>query len=92
MLRTAREMPEVLPFIQAGLHDIFPLTSPFISVRAMDMLWDGIYIDCDKTEFTAKAICAAIAAEPVERIDEKHFKASIFKRVRIVFRPFIFSP
>lgn len=82
LLRTVRDMPEVFPFIQKGLQEIFAdLTSMFVNLRAYDMLYDGVEINCDKTDFAAKAICAAIGAEKVEKIDEKHFKASLFKEV-----------
>lgn len=75
-------MPDIIDFIQVGLQDIFgDMPSIFVNLRAFDMIWDGIYIDCDKTGFAAKAVCAAIAAEDVEKIDEKHFRASLFKKV-----------
>lgn len=75
-------MPDILDFIQEGLQDIFSdLPSIFMELRAYDILWDGMDIDCDKTDFSAKAVCAAIGAEKVEKVDEKHFKASLFKQV-----------
>lgn len=75
-------MPEVLDFIQKGMQDIFNnMTSMFGTFRAFDIIWDGVYIDCDKTDFAAKSVCAAIAVENVDKIDEKHFRASLFKRV-----------
>lgn len=71
MVKTFSEMPEMIHFVKAGLNIIFDNpTSPFLTVRARQALYERIEINCDVHEFSAKAICAAAANEDtIEKVN-----------------------
>lgn len=48
----------------------------------MDLLFDGIDIDCSSQEFQAKAVCTAFDDAPqLARVDDDTFKFSFFASV-----------
>lgn len=56
--------------------------SPFIRVKVMDLLFDGIPVDCSSQEFGAKAVCTAFDDAPqLARVDDDTFKFSFFAAV-----------
>lgn len=59
-----RDRAPMLPMIVKAMKSIFnnPLT-PFVKVKAMDLLFNGMEFNCDGDDFSAKAVCAAIKAE-----------------------------
>lgn len=39
------------------MNVIFEPKSPFVTAKAMDLMFDGIPINCDVHDFSAKAVC-----------------------------------
>lgn len=78
-------MPELMDILKDGIDRIlgFP-TTPYYHLKAYDLLWDGVWLNCDQTEFSAKAVCAALREEKMEIINSTHLKASLFKMVIII--------
>lgn len=79
----------MLPVIKAAVNEIFHHpTHPFWTGRVMDLLYDGIKIDCSSEDFNAKAICSVFESgdiKAVRQIDENTFKFSFFAGVNIMF-------
>lgn len=58
--------------------------TPFIRVRVMDLLFDGVSVDCTSQEFGAKAVCTAFEDAPqLRRVDDDTFKFSFFTAVSL---------
>ena len=61
---------------------------PFWSGRVMDLLFDGIDIDCSSKEFAAKATCSVLGSGEVKSIkiiNEEHLKVSLMGGVSFFF-------
>lgn len=71
----------LLPTLKTAVDIIF--NSPqhmFYTGRVMDILFDGIPVDCSSDEFEAKAVCSAFATGEVKAarpIDDTHYAFSL---------------
>lgn len=73
----------MLPSIYAAIKEIFHNPSdPFYTGRVMDILFDGVPIDCSsQIEVTTKAVCSQFstgAQAAIRQIDDKHYAFSLF--------------
>lgn len=75
----------MLPAIVSGLKALFhDPTEPFWTGRVMDLLYDGIPIDCSSDEFSAKAICAQFDnpdMKAMRKLNDTAFAFSLFDGV-----------
>lgn len=75
----------MMNLVISGMDSIFDKpTTPFITEKAWDIIYEGIVINCNKTEFGAKVICAVLKNEmsdKVERLNDTHLGLSILKSV-----------
>lgn len=76
----------MLPMIKSAIDILFKTPKDmFWTGRVMDLLFDGIPIDCsDVEDFTAKAVCGVFEGgdvKAVQPINETHFSFSLFKSV-----------
>lgn len=75
----------MMNLVVSGMDSIFDNpTTPFITAKAYDIIYDGLLINCNKTEFGAKVICAVLKnemADKFERIDDTHLAMSLLKAV-----------
>lgn len=63
-----RDRAPMLPLVVKAMKSIFnDPKSPFISVKAMDIIFNGVDFNCDGDDFSAKAVCAAIKSEGPEK-------------------------
>jgi scavenger receptor class B, member 1 len=64
LMAVKRDRAPMLPLVVKAMKSIFddPKT-PFVSVKAMDILFNGIEFNCDGNDFSAKAVCAGIKSE-----------------------------
>lgn len=63
-----RDREPMLPLVSKAMKGIFnDPKSPFITVRVMDILFDGVGFNCGADDFSAQAVCAAIKSEGVEK-------------------------
>lgn len=78
----------MLPAIVGGLNFLFhEPTDAFWTGRVMDLLYDGITIDCSADDFNAKAICSQFdnpEMKAIKKIDDTTFKFSLFAGVSII--------
>lgn len=84
MIKKDREA--MLPFVIQGMRGIFQEPkSPFIKVRVMDFLFDGVEFTCDG-DFNTKTLCTALESEAgeVEAINETLYKFSLLADVRVL--------
>lgn len=77
----------MLPTIATGINLLFhEPTDPFWTGRVMDLLYDGIPIDCSSDEFTAKAICSQFDSpdmKAIKKVDDTTFSFSFFGGVSV---------
>jgi scavenger receptor class B protein 1 len=69
-----------------GMEELFGNpTTPFLSARIMDIVFDGVPIDCsDPESFGAKAICSTLRGEKsVKAINETHLAFSVLGGVSV---------
>lgn len=71
----------MLPMISNAINQIFhEPVDPFWSGRVMDLLFDGIDVDCSSTNFETMAICTVLGSGEVQAIrviDDKLYKFSM---------------
>lgn len=85
----------MLDLVGQSIKQIFkdPKT-PFWTGRVMDLLYDGIEIDCSSTEFAAQATCSVLGSGDVKSIkivNEELFKLSMMGGVSVVLLLFLFQ-
>lgn len=79
LLATNYEKKPFLPKVDVAIKNLFNNPADgFFTGRAMDVLFDGVPIDCSSTEDTTAAICLQLEdMSAIKRIDDKHFAFSI---------------
>lgn len=79
------EREGLLPMIAKAINDLFHNPKDiFWSGKAMDLIYDGIPIDCTSEDFNAKAVCSIFETGEVKEIQpdgEDRFKFSILAAV-----------
>ncbi|XP_001606602.1 sensory neuron membrane protein 1 [Nasonia vitripennis] len=61
VMTTVREKPTMVPVVNKAVNSIFKNPdSVFVKVRAMDMMFDGLPIDCTVTDFAGGAVCGML--------------------------------
>lgn len=72
----------MLPLAAAAIKEIFhDPADAFWTGRAMDLLFDGINLDCSSTDFNAKAVCAIFESgesQAIQPVNDQTFKFSFF--------------
>ncbi|CAO1440533.1 unnamed protein product [Diamesa serratosioi] len=63
LMAVLRDRAPMIPLVTKALDIIFEPKSPFVTAKAMDLMFNGIDIDCDKSDFRAIAVCEAIHTE-----------------------------
>ncbi|XP_072940393.1 xanthine dehydrogenase-like [Epargyreus clarus] len=64
-----REKPAMLSMLGKAFNGIFDNpTDTFLRVKALDLLFRGVIINCARTEFAPKAVCTALKKEAAERL------------------------
>lgn len=74
----------MLPTVVKGIDLIFEPKTPFLTAKAWDIMYGGVPINCDQTEFEAQAICGVFETElaaQAEKINSTHYNFSMFKGV-----------
>lgn len=63
----------------------------FFTGRVMDLLYDGVPIDCSSKELAAMAVCLTLESEPaIRKINDEHFAFSLFAGVsKVTFSMFL---
>lgn len=79
----------MIPFMATGVSEIFnDPTSIFIHVKAREILFEGIEIDCNRKSFPAKTVCSFLKKDARFRIqDDKKYNFAIFNAVRFKIIP-----
>lgn len=76
----------MLPLIVKAIDLLFHEPKDmFWTGRVMDILFDGIPIDCSSSEFAATAACSVFQSgdvKAVRPIDDEHYAFSLFAGVR----------
>ncbi|XP_050087454.1 sensory neuron membrane protein 1 [Anopheles aquasalis] len=80
LLSVQRDREAMMPLVSKGVNILFdPLESAFLKVRIMDLLFDGILVDCSSSDFAAKALCSGMDSEgALSPHNETHYKFSLF--------------
>lgn len=86
LMSVKRERAPMLPFVSKAINTIFGNPkSPFIKVRVMDFLFNGVGFSCEGTDFGSKAVCAGIKSEGpaqgVHILNETYFSVSVLGHV-----------
>lgn len=72
----------MLPVVNAALKGLFnEPTDVFWTGRVLDLLFDGIAIDCSSSDFNVVAICTSFDSgehKALRRVNETHFAFSLF--------------
>lgn len=71
-------MKPLLGIAKKAMTQIFNPTTPFLTARVMDILFDGVPIDCNHDEFEATTFCSKLETERgFKIINETHLAFSI---------------
>lgn len=83
---------ELLPFIANAINGILQApTDPFFTGRVMDILFDGVPIDCRSDEFEVAAACGEFSTgeyKAIQPYNETFYKFSLFGGVSFNFLKF----
>lgn len=75
----------MLPGIYAAINEMFHNPpDPFFTGRVMDILYDGVPIDCTSEDMTVTAMCTSFSTgeqKAIRQIDDKHYAFSLFAGV-----------
>lgn len=79
----------MIPLVGTAINSLFHEPKDmFWSGRVMDMLFDGVPIDCSSDDFNVQAVCSVFESgdiKAVRQVDEKHYMFSIFAGVNYCF-------
>ena len=87
IMSVKRDRAPMLPFVVKAVKNIFnDPTTPFVKVKAMDILFNGFGFNCDGNDFSSKAVCAGIKSEAhgLKLINETYFSVSILGHVSLI--------
>ena len=75
----------MLPMVEGALNSLFHNPAdPFFTGRVMDLLYDGVELDCSADDNTVKALCLNFDAEKAFRkVDDTHYAFSLFSGVNL---------
>lgn len=60
-----------------------PEGHPFLVTKAMDVLFNGVGVDCDREELEASIVCPNFAKEKgITVVNETYFSVSLFGMVK----------
>lgn len=87
MIATKRDKEQLLPLVIEGLNVILgDPTSSFLTGSVMDILFNGIPLDCSSDVFASEAICAALVNDAgLPKINETHVGFALFGPVCSLF-------
>lgn len=75
----------MLPTIAGAINHLFRQpTTPFWTGRVMDILFDGVPIDCSSEDFSAVAVCSQFQTgevKAVRQVDDNTYAFSLFAGV-----------
>ncbi|XP_063708646.1 sensory neuron membrane protein 1-like [Culicoides brevitarsis] len=82
LIVTKRESDTLLPMVIEGLDAILHNpTTPFLTASVMDILFNGVPLDCTGEVFSAEAICAKLVNDGgLPKINETHVAFSLFTK------------
>ncbi|XP_058800608.1 sensory neuron membrane protein 1-like [Phymastichus coffea] len=81
IMATVRDKPSALPVVGKAINSIFKNPkNVFVKVKAMDLMFRGLPIDCSVKDFAGAAICGLLRGKMDELIveDPDHFRFAIF--------------
>lgn len=85
-LNAERQLPAALKILNKAIPTIFDKpTSMFVTTTARKILFDGIPIYCNVTDFSSKAVCAELKKkkDKFHELDENIYGLSFFGLVSI---------
>ena len=80
VLAVKRDRAPMIPLVTKAMKSIFnSSTSVFMNIKVLDILFDGIPVNCAVTDFAAKTVCSAIEAEgeQVKNYNETHLAVAL---------------
>lgn len=88
LMAVNRDRAPMIPLVGKALDIIFEAKSPFVTAKAMDIMFNGIDIDCNKSDFRAIAVCEAIHTEGqgviVKDKEKKLYSVSLLGHVSLL--------
>jgi hypothetical protein len=77
LIAIQRDSKPLLEMAINAMTDIFKPTTPFLTARIMDILFDGIAIDCSGDSFLVKSTCIQIKdRRGIRSINDTHLAFS----------------
>ncbi|XP_070502419.1 sensory neuron membrane protein 1-like [Chironomus tepperi] len=79
LISTQRDKPALLDIVFEGSKQLFkPEGTPFVTAKAMDLLFNGVEVDCDIEETAAGIICSMLGTNKgIQQINETYFAFSL---------------
>lgn len=80
-----RNFEPLLELATKAMEQIFQLDTPFLTAPVMDILFNGIGIDCNHTEYESIAFCAKIKSEAkgLNIVNDTYMEFSVLGGVRM---------
>lgn len=78
LLATNVDKAPMLPMLEGAIKNLFnDPADAFYTGRVMDLLFDGVSVDCSSKDDTTVAVCLQLE-EKLRRIDDGHLAFSLF--------------
>jgi len=79
LISIQRDKAALLDISIEGFKQIFqPKETPLLTAKAMDLLFYGVGVDCDRTETEAGIICSMLSTKRgVKQINDTYFAMSL---------------
>lgn len=81
----------MLPMVEGAINKLFhDPADAFYTGRVMNLLFDGVELDCSADDTTVKALCLNFQGEKAFRkIDDGHFAFAVFSGVSVCANEFL---
>lgn len=85
MIAVQRDSEPLLKTAIDAMTEIFKPKTPFLTATVMDILFNGVPIDCSGDSFPAKSLCSRLENEkPIKVINQTHLAFSVLSGVSYV--------
>ncbi|KAL7029807.1 hypothetical protein ACKWTF_006372 [Chironomus riparius] len=80
LIAAQRDRPGLLGIVIQAFQQIFePEGTPFLTTKVMDLLFNGVGVDCNREDLEASIVCPQIANEKnIKKINDTYFTISLF--------------
>lgn len=87
LIAIQRDKAPLLPIAMKALTQIFQPRTPFLTAPALDILFNGVGIDCSSEEFVVRSLCSAMEIEKaIKVVNDTYLTFSVLGGVSCILK------